>query len=141
MPLTPPERSQRLVREGNGRARSAIEQLLLQRADEFELIVRVDPVAREQMVSTFGVIEMVFERCAFLPQERSVRSNFHIPKMLGEPSRSLLDVTSSTQHDNEQQHYQENETRRSSSGCYSNYRHDAPEARGHGSPLRFEIAQ
>ncbi|XP_038121037.1 uncharacterized protein LOC119770371 isoform X1 [Culex quinquefasciatus] len=83
---------------------------------------------------------MVFERCAFLPQERSVRSNFHIPKMIAEPSRSLLDVTSSTQHDNEQQHYQENETRRSSSGCYSNYRHDAPEARCHGSPLRFEIA-
>lgn len=79
LPLTPPERSQRLVRAGNGRARSAIEQLLLQRADEFELIVRVDPVAREQMVSTFGVIEMVFERC--LSQERS------IPKIAKQPDQ------------------------------------------------------
>ncbi|XP_038118450.1 titin isoform X1 [Culex quinquefasciatus] len=122
LPPTPPERSpQRPV--GNGRARSVIEQLLFQRADEieFESSAPVDPAARERM-------------------ERSVRSNFRIPKIAKQPSRSPQDVTSSTQHDNEQQHYQENETRRSSSGGYSNDRHVvAPDARRPvtvGSPLR-----
>uniref|UniRef100_A0A8D8PDJ8 (northern house mosquito) hypothetical protein n=1 Tax=Culex pipiens TaxID=7175 RepID=A0A8D8PDJ8_CULPI len=123
LPPTPPERSpQRPV--GNGRARSAIEQLLFQRADEieFESSAPVDPAARERM-------------------EQSVRSNFRIPKIAKQPSRSPQDVTSSTQHDNEQQqqHYQDNETRRSSSSGYSNDRPVAPEARHHitvGSPLR-----
>ncbi|KAL1381834.1 hypothetical protein pipiens_013317, partial [Culex pipiens pipiens] len=42
--------------------------------------------------------------------ERSVHSIFRIPTTAKQPSRSPAPqgVTSSTQHDNEQQHYQEN---------------------------------
>uniref|UniRef100_A0A8D8EV81 (northern house mosquito) hypothetical protein n=1 Tax=Culex pipiens TaxID=7175 RepID=A0A8D8EV81_CULPI len=48
-----------------------------------------------------------------------------------QPSRSPQDILSSTQHVNEQQHHQENETRLLLSGSYSKYRHVAPKARGH----------
>ncbi|XP_039453207.1 uncharacterized protein LOC120432140 [Culex pipiens pallens] len=70
LPPTLPERSpQRAVKAGNDRARSAIDQLLFQRADKIEFESNVHTAARER-------------------KELSVHSIFRIPTTAKQPSRS-----------------------------------------------------